>query len=116
MMWKIGLTFARAVFVTIDGKVHKLLTAMYGLLDVGAVFDRKVLNVMNLMGSVMGQVQHLCCIPGDLVRDKVLCFYHATTALGHDFVVVGMFILWKRYQTRDKKAQNCKEFFAVDGF
>ena len=40
---------ARVVFVTIDGKVYKLLKAMYGLRDVGAAFDRKVLDVMNLM-------------------------------------------------------------------
>ena len=36
--------------MTIDGKVHKLLKAMYGLRDAGAAFDRKVLDVMNLMG------------------------------------------------------------------
>ena len=40
----------RAVFVTIDGKVYKLVKAMYGLRDAGAAFDRKVLDVMNLMG------------------------------------------------------------------
>ena len=51
---------ARAVFVTIDGKVYKLLKAMYGLRDAGAAFDRKVLGVMNLMS---GKVQHLCWIP-----------------------------------------------------
>ena len=37
---------ARAVFVTIDGKVYKLLKAM---------FDRKVLDVMNLMGVSLGK-------------------------------------------------------------
>ena len=41
---------ARAVFVTIGGKVYKLLKAMNGLRDAGAAFDRKVLDVMNLMG------------------------------------------------------------------
>ena len=41
---------ARAGFVTIDGKVYKLLKAMYGLRDAGAAFDRKVLDVMNLLG------------------------------------------------------------------
>ena len=50
---------ARAVFVTIDGKVYKLLKAMYGLRDAGAAFDGKVLDVINLMGvsssgSVLG--------------------------------------------------------------
>ena len=40
---------ARVVFVTIDGTVYKLLKAMYGLRDAGAAFDRKVLDVMNLM-------------------------------------------------------------------
>ena len=39
---------ARAVFVTIHGKVYKLLKAMYGLRDAGAAFDRKVLGVTNL--------------------------------------------------------------------
>ena len=36
---------ARVVFVTINGKVHKLPKAMYGLRDAGASFDRKVLDV-----------------------------------------------------------------------
>ena len=46
---------ARAVFLTIDGKVYKLLKAMYGLRDAGAAFDRKVLDVMNLMGVSLGK-------------------------------------------------------------
>ena len=46
---------ARAVFVTIDGKVYKLLKAMCGLRDAGAAFDRKVLDVMNLMGVSLGK-------------------------------------------------------------
>ena len=46
---------ARAVFVPIDGKVYKLLKAMYGLRDAGAAFDRKVLDVMNLMGVSLGK-------------------------------------------------------------
>ena len=46
---------ARAVFVTIDGKVYKLLKAMYGLRDAGAAFDRKVLVVMNLVGVSLGK-------------------------------------------------------------
>ena len=55
---------ARAVFVTIDGKVYKLLKAMYGLRDAGAAFDRKVLDVMNMVGvCITGKVQHLCWIP-----------------------------------------------------
>ena len=45
---------ARVVFVTIDGKIYKLLEAMYGQRDVGATFDRKVLDVMNLMGVSLG--------------------------------------------------------------
>ena len=35
--------------MTIDGKVYKLLKAMYGLRDAGASFDRKVLDVMDFM-------------------------------------------------------------------
>ena len=46
---------ARAVFVSIDGKVYKLLKSMYGLRDAGAAFDRKVLDVMNLMGVSLGK-------------------------------------------------------------
>ena len=41
--------------MTIDGKVYKLLKAMYGLRDAGAAFDRKVLDVMNLMGVSLGK-------------------------------------------------------------
>ena len=40
---------ARAILVIIDGKVYKLLKATYGLRDAGATFDRKVVDVMNLM-------------------------------------------------------------------
>ena len=36
--------------MTINGKVYKLLKAMYGLRDAGASFDREVFDVMNLMG------------------------------------------------------------------
>ena len=52
------------LFVTIDGKVHKLLKAMYGLRGAAASFDRKVLD-----GSVTGQVQHLVWI---LERDGLV--------------------------------------------
>ena len=45
---------ARVVFVTINGKVHKLIKAMYGLRDAGASFDREVFDVMNLMGVSLG--------------------------------------------------------------
>ena len=41
--------------MTIDGKVYKLLKAIYGLRDAGAAFDRKVLDVMNLMGVSLGK-------------------------------------------------------------
>ena len=41
--------------MTIDGKVCKLLKAMYGLRDAGAAFDGKVLDVMNLMGVSLGK-------------------------------------------------------------
>ena len=36
----------------------------------------------------------------DHVRDKILYFYHATTALRYHFVVVGMLFLRKPYVTR----------------
>ena len=45
---------ARVVFVTINGKVYKLLKAMCGLRDAGASFDREVFDVMNLMGVSLG--------------------------------------------------------------
>ena len=45
----------RAVFVTIDGKVYKLLEAMYGLRYAGAAFHRKVLDVVNQMGVTLGK-------------------------------------------------------------
>ena len=41
--------------LTINGKVYKLLKSMYGLRDAGASFDRKVLDVMNLMGVSLGK-------------------------------------------------------------
>ena len=74
---------ARAVFVTIDGKVYKLLKAMYGLRDAKAAFDRKVLDVMNLMGVSLGKCSicvgswkavnaHLTC------RDE--CLFEANTS------------------------------------
>ena len=56
---------ARAVFVTIDGKVYKLLKAMYGLRDAGASLDRKVLDAMNLMGVSLGKLS--ICV-GDMPR------------------------------------------------
>ena len=46
---------ARAVLLTIDGKVYKLLKAMYGLRAAGAACDRKVLDVMNLTGVSLGK-------------------------------------------------------------
>ena len=60
---------ARAVFVTIDGKVYKLLKAMYGLRDAGAAFDRKVLDVMNLMGVSLGK----CSICDGYRKAHVIC-------------------------------------------
>ena len=59
---------ARAVFVTIDGKVYKLLKAMYGLRDAGAAFDRKVLDVMNLMGVSLGKFSICVGVMDTLVR------------------------------------------------
>ena len=43
------------MFATIDGKVYKLLEAMCGLRYAGAAFDRKVLDVVNLMGVSLGK-------------------------------------------------------------
>ena len=52
----------RVVFVTIDGKVYKLVKAMYELRDAGASFDTMLLLCDELDGSVSGQIQHLCWI------------------------------------------------------
>ena len=41
--------------MTTEGKVSNLLKAMYSLRDAGAAFDRKVLDVMNLMGVSLGK-------------------------------------------------------------
>ena len=37
-------------------KSTRLLKAIYGLRDAGALFDRKVLDVTNLMGMSLGKV------------------------------------------------------------
>ena len=46
---------ARVVFVTINGKVYKLLKEMYGLRDAGASIDRMVPDVMHLMRVSLGK-------------------------------------------------------------
>ena len=74
---------ARAVFVTTDGKVYKLLKAMYGLRDAGAAFDRKVLDVMNLMGLSLGKFS--ICVGYQKVMDTYLtcrdeCLFEANTS------------------------------------
>ena len=38
---QVSLMMTRAVFVTIDGNVHKLLKAMYGLRDAGAAVRQR---------------------------------------------------------------------------
>ena len=48
----------RIVFVTIDGKVYRLLKAMYGLKDAGM----KGARCDELDGSVAWSIQHLCGI------------------------------------------------------
>ena len=68
--------------MTIDGKVHKLLKAMYGLRDAGAAFDLKVLDV-NQRRMPLGK---LCICVGDwkamhthlTCRDE--CLFEANTA------------------------------------
>ena len=53
---------------------------------------------------IVGTVEVLQQYPltRDLVRDKILYFYQATTALRYHFVVVGMVFLWKPYVLRYK--------------
>ena len=53
--------------MTTDGKVYKLLKAMYGLGDAGAAFGRKVLDVMSLMGVSLGKFS--ICVGYRIVMD-----------------------------------------------
>ena len=64
---------ARVVFVTINGKVYKLLKAMYVLRDAGASFDRESVRCDELDGSVPGQFQHLCWVQEGRSGDDLLC-------------------------------------------
>ena len=90
---------ARAVFVTIDGKVHKLLKAVYGLRDAGAAFDRKVLDVMNLMGVSLGKFSicvgyrkaHVICRDECLSEVNTACLVQMVRLVrwGDDFSLSG---------------------------
>ena len=72
---------ARAVSVTINDKVYKLLKAMYGLGDAGSAFDRKVLDVTNLVGVSLGKMSicvgyrkaHVTCRDGCLSEVNTAC-------------------------------------------
>ena len=83
---------ARAVFVTIDGRVYKLLKAMYGRRDARAAFDRKVLDVMNLMGVSLGKFS-IC----DGYR-KVLDTLVRLVRWGDDFSLSGRRALCNAFQ------------------
>ena len=74
---------ARVVFLTINGKVYKLLKAMYGLRDAGAAFDRKVFDVTNLMGVSLGKFS--ICVG----RKKALNTLVRLVRLGDDFSLIG---------------------------
>ena len=74
---------ARAVFVTIDGKVYKLLKAMYGLTDAGSAFARKVLDVMNLMGVSLSKFS--ICVGYRKVMDTLV----GLVRWGDDFSLSG---------------------------
>ena len=89
----------RAVFVTIDGKVYKLLKAMYRLTDAGAAFDGKVLDVMNLMGVSLGKFSicvgywkaHVTCRGECLSGVKTACLVRMVRLVrwGDDFSLSG---------------------------
>ena len=101
---------ARAVFVTIDGKVYKLLKAMYGLRYARAAFDRKVLDVMNLMGVSLGKSSicvgyrkamntHLTC------RDE--CLFEANTAC---LVQLVRLVRWRHDFSLSGRRSLCSTF------
>ena len=84
---------ARAVFVPIDGKVYKLLKAMYVLREAGSAFDRKVLDVMNLMGVSLRKFSicvgyrqamntHLTCRDEYLFETNTACLVQLVRAEG----------------------------------
>ena len=74
---------ASAVFVTIDGKVHKLLKALNGLRGAGAAFDGKVLDVLNLMGVSLGKFS--ICVGYQKVMDTLVMLVR----WGDDFSLSG---------------------------
>ena len=74
---------ARGVFVTINGKVYKLHEAMYGLRDAGGAFDRRVLDVMNLMGVSPGKFS--ICVGYRKVMDTLV----RPVRVGDDFSLSG---------------------------
>ena len=90
---------ARVVFVTIIGKVYKLLKAMYGVRDAGASFDRKVLDVMNLMGVSLGKFSicvgyrkaHVICRDESLSEVNTACLVQMVRLVrwGDDFSLSG---------------------------
>ena len=83
---------ARAVFVTIDVKVYNLLKAMYGLRVAGAAFDRKVLDVMNLMGVSLGKF--IVCVEHRKVMDTLV----RLVRWGDDFSLSGRRSLCKAFR------------------
>ena len=98
---------ARVVFVTISGKVHKLPKAMYGLRDAGASLDRKVLDVMNLMGVSLGKFS--ICV-GHRKRLDTLVRY---VRWGDDFSLSGRRSLCKTF--RDDDLEQTAEALALWG-
>ena len=56
--------------MTIDGKVYKLLKAIYRLRDAGAAFDNKVLDVINLLGVSVGKFS--ICVGQRKVMDTLV--------------------------------------------
>ena len=79
---------ARAVFVTIDGKVYKLLKAMYALRDAGAAHDRKVLDVMICVGY---RNAHVICRDECLSEVNTACLLQMVRLVrwGDDFSLSG---------------------------
>ena len=105
---------ARAVFMTLEGKVYKMLNAMNGLRDAGAAFDRKVLDVMNLIGVSLGKFSicvgylkvHVTCRDECLSEVNTACLVRMVRLVcwGDDFSLSGRRSLCNAF--RDELGQH----------
>ena len=80
----------RKVYISVEGKVYKLLKAMYGLRDAGASFDRKVTSTLDDSGFKEGSFSPCLAtnlhVLADGQKDKGLV---RVTRHGDDFAALG---------------------------